>query len=408
MVSLFINYKSSISELCEIGKKYDTDKSSQRLNVSSTNHCHPYTLFYDSLFNSKKNEKLEIAELGILCGASLLMWREYFTHSNIYGFEVYTTLIENFKSNFNNERITLSEIDIKNKESIQNSFRNLNKQFDIIIEDTTHLMEDQIRIIENVYDYLKPGGILIIEDIFKIYNENDYLDRLEPFLQIYFQDFYFVTLDHTNRNSDGWDNDKLFVLVKKGAEPIFQNQNKVTIITPSIRTNNLIKLRDSINFNYVDEWIIVYDETKIPENPNLFEKENNEKIKEYLYKGEGSSGNPQRNYALTKIKNKDTFIYYLDDDNLIHQNFYKLLNIANKNYIYTFNQKYRLKGDRINFRDIDTAMYLIHYSLCTNITWDLYAYHADFLYIKECYERNKEKFIYIDNDLSFYNRLNYN
>ena len=29
-------------------------------------------------------------------------------------------------------------------------------------------------------------------------------------------------------------------------------------------------------------------------------------MKEYVYKGEGISGNPQRNYALTKITNSNT------------------------------------------------------------------------------------------------------
>ena len=34
-----------------------------------------------------ENEKLNISELGILQGGSLLMWKEYFTNSNIYGFD---------------------------------------------------------------------------------------------------------------------------------------------------------------------------------------------------------------------------------------------------------------------------------------------------------------------------------
>lgn len=55
MVTLKINYLNNSSELCEIGKKYDTDKSSQRRNnVSDTRHCHPYTLFYESIFKKKK------------------------------------------------------------------------------------------------------------------------------------------------------------------------------------------------------------------------------------------------------------------------------------------------------------------------------------------------------------------
>ena len=49
-------------------------------------------------------------------------------------------------------------------------------------------------------------------------------------------------------------------------------------------------------------------------NPNIFH--GNDKIKEYIRsscKGEGISGNPQRNYALTKITNPNPLLYYLYD-----------------------------------------------------------------------------------------------
>lgn len=400
MLSLIIDYKSNKTELCEIGKKYDTDKSSQRSNVTDSRHCHPYTLFYDGLFKNNKNDNLNIAELGILDGASLLMWKDYFTNSNIYGFEYNNSLINNFKTNYNNERITLSEIDVTNKDSIVESFSKLNIMYDVIIEDTTHQFEDQIRVIENVYPYLKPGGILIIEDIFKSYNENDYNNRLQYILQ-YFQDYYFISLEHVNKNSTGWNNDKLFVLVKIGAEPIFKNNNKLTIITPSYRINTLLTIKSSINFDYVNEWIIVYDGNKISENPNLFN--DNEKITEYVFKGPGISGNPQRNYALTQIKNKNTLIYYLDDDNIIHPLLYKLMNVIENNKLYTFNQINRLKGDNINIGKIDTAMFIIDYNLCKNIPWIYDKYDADGYYIKECYEKNKNNYIFVNNDLCYYN-----
>lgn len=405
MVTLKLNYKSKSTELCEIGKKYDTDKSSQRSNVTDRRHCHPYTLFYDGLFRENKNEKLEVAELGILEGASLLMWQEYFTNSNIYGFEYNSALINKFKEQHNNERIHLSEIDVTNKESIQNAFEKLNVMYDIIIEDTTHQFEDQIRVIENVYKYLKPGGILIIEDIFKSYDENDYIKRLTPILAN-FQDYYFIELDHVNKKSTGWNNDKLFILVKSGGEAIFKNKNKITIITPSCRPKNLQTIRNSIKFNYVHEWIIVYDGSKIIENPNIFGAENNDKIKEYVYKGNGRSGNPQRNYALTKMTNPDnTFIYYLDDDNIIHPSLYNLLNIMDNNNMYTFNQTNRLKGNNINVCCIDTAMFIIDYNLCKNITWINDKYNADGHYITACYNTNKNNHIYVDNDLCYYNKL---
>ena len=399
-----MDYINNSSELCEIGKKYDTDKSSQRNNVTNDRHCHPYTLFYESMFKNQKNEILKIAELGILDGASLLMWKEYFTNSEIYGFEYNDDLINKFKQNFNNDRITLSNIDVTNKDSIIKSFSEINQLYDIIIEDTTHQFEDQIRVIENVHKYLKPGGILIIEDIFKSYNENDYITRLTPILE-HFQDYYFIELDHNNKNSTGWDNDKLFILVKGGGEPIFLNTNKLTIITPSYRVNNLLKIKESINFKYIDEWIIVYDGSKIIDNPEIFKNQENNKIKEYVVNDEGISGNPQRNYALTKITNPDTLIYYLDDDNILHPNLYKLLNIIDNDKMYTFNQCNGMKGNNIRVCGIDTAMVIIPYKLCKNEKWILDKYEADGYYISECYNNNINIHIFIDNDLCYYNKL---
>jgi len=121
---------------------------------------------------------------------------------------------------------------------------------------------------------------------------------------------------------------------------------KITIITPSYRIDNLNKIKESINFEYVDVWIIVYDGNKIEINPYIF-KENN-KIKEYIYKCSGISGNGQRNFALSKITNENTLLYYLDDDNIIHPNLYNLLNCIDNNTIYSFNQCNRIKGNNIN------------------------------------------------------------
>ena len=404
MCSLKINYMNNSSELCEIGKKYDTDKSSQRNNVTNIRHCHPYTLFYEGIFKTKKDCNLKIAELGILDGGSLLMWKEYFINAEIYGFEYDDNLINNFNQNFNNDRITLSNIDVTNENSIIRAFSELNMSYDIIIEDTTHKFEDQIRVIKNTYNYLKPGGIMIIEDIFKSYNESNYINRLSSILD-HFQDYYFIELDHVNKNSTYWDNDKLFVLIKGGGEPIFKNTNKLTLITPSYRIDNLLKIKKSINFEYVDEWIIVYDGNKIMNNPNLFENQENNKIKEYLYKGEGISGNPQRNYALNNITNSNTLLYYLDDDNMIHPNIYRLMNIIDNNKMYTFNQYNRIKGNNICVGGIDTAMVIIPYKLCKDERWIIDEYEADGFYIKKCYDINKNVHIYVDNDLCYYNTV---
>ena len=98
-------------------------------------------------------------------------------------------------------------------------------------------------------------------------------------------------------------------------------------------------------------------------------------------------------------------MYYLDDDNIIHPNLYKLLDIINNNNIYSFNQYNRIKGDNIHPICIDTAMLIIPYNLCKNVKWILNDYAADGFYLKECYDQNKNIHIYVDNDLCYYNKI---
>lgn len=398
-----IHYNNNFSDLCLIGQKYDTDKTPLRINVNSLRHAHPYTLYYNSIFNHIKNYYLNILEFGILKGSSLLMWKEYFYNSKIVGLDNNTYYINKMKE----QNFDVSFVDVNDENNISSSLKNLNMMFDIIIEDTTHQIEDQIRVIKNTVEYLKPGGVIIIEDIFLNNNENDYYEKLGETLNE-FQNYYFITLDHENKYSEGWNNDKLFVLIKKGAEPIIKKKEKekITIITPSYRIQNLKKIYETINFDYVDEWIIVYDGSKITENPNIF---NHEKIKEYVhYDNNSCFGNAQRNFALNNIKNENTYLYFLDDDNLINPELYKLLDIIEKDKLYTFNQiRYPnlelLKGNEIKETKIDTAMILISYNLCKNIKWNLYSYGSDFIYINECYNQNKDKWIYINNVLAYHN-----
>ena len=139
-----------------------------------------------------------------------------------------------------------------------------------------------------------------------------------------------------------------------------------------------------------------------------------EKIKEYVHSGDGGSGNSQRNFALDHVQNPDTYIYFLDDDNLIHPDLYSIIDTLEDNRIYTFNQDRpekefpftnNLKGNTIELRKIDSAMFLIDYKLCKNIRWYVYKYFSDGIFIVNVYSENKDKWIYIDQTLSYYNKL---
>ena len=62
-----------------------------------------------------------------------------------------------------------------------------------------------------------------------------------------------------------------------------------------------------------------------------------------------------------------------------------------------------MKGNKVSVGHIDTAMIIIPFNLCKNIKWKLDVYGADGHYITECIENNRDKHVYVDEDLCCHN-----
>ena len=84
---------------------------------------------------------------------------------------------------------------------------------------------------------------------------------------------------------------------------------------------------------------------------------------------------------------------------------YRLIDLLGDNFFYSFDQLNRINGNNIEIYQIDTAMVLIDYESCKDIRWILDKYNADGYYIKDCYFRNKNNWIYVNNPLCTYNVL---
>jgi hypothetical protein len=185
------------------------------------------------------------------------------------------------------------------------------------------------------------------------------------------------------------------------------NENaKITVITPCTRPENLKMLFESINFEFVNEWIIVYDYNVL--NPSsLSPRFDHPQISEYYVANDHSvSGNYQRNYALSKIKDENVYLYFLDDDNIIHPDLYTVP-LAPGNF-YSFDQLRNnevFQGTTPRPQRIDSAMVLIYYPLVKGIKWELEHYHSDGIYINECYKVCIGRWIYINKILCYYNKL---
>lgn len=180
----------------------------------------------------------------------------------------------------------------------------------------------------------------------------------------------------------------------------------LTIITPCCRQANIPKLFDSINFSKIDKWIIVYDTTKNRKYTKVYD---HPKIIEAECDHPGISGNPQRNFGMTFAN--DGFIYFLDDDNIIHPNFWNILDTLNPEKFYTFDQLRNiktgeiLKGNNIQVFKIDTAMYIVHKNHIGQIKWILDKYNADGHFICDVRNKNPASHVYIESVASYYNYL---
>ena len=197
--------------LCESGKKYNTNKSPYNL----VGHRSGYTGLYYLLFDKLKNKEINFAEIGIEKNASTKAWRDYFDKANIHGFEYDKDKIKNAKKhNLNNTYY--HEIDVRSEINIKNAFENLNIKFDIIIDDSLHSFDEQIKIIYNVKDFLKPGAILVIEDIFRYKKGHDEKKYYKEIFKIKdeFKKIFFVDTRHINNFTASWKCEKLLILIK--------------------------------------------------------------------------------------------------------------------------------------------------------------------------------------------------
>jgi hypothetical protein len=124
-------------------------------------NCHNYTDFYSMFFESLRNEKLSLMELGIDSGFSLRMWRKYFPNAQISGIDIrgnYEYLIS--------EGCTATYIvDLSKRDEVEKFAKEHWNEYDILIDDASHECDEQIMAFEILFPSLKSGGYYVCEDL---------------------------------------------------------------------------------------------------------------------------------------------------------------------------------------------------------------------------------------------------
>lgn len=207
--TLVIDSTQCPTELCAIGKYFNTDKSP----YNQYGHRHPYTPVYSMLFSQYKTTPVKFAEIGIAGGASVLTWNSYFEQGSFFFYDRDGNFLSNAKNLVGSNNV-FSIMNVNDVESIKSGLEFTQGNLDILLDDSSHNIEDQKRILEVGVNYVRSGGMIIVEDIDRGVPNEMYFEIIKD-IKDKFSFYTFIMTEHENRYSPGYDNDKLLVLIKK-------------------------------------------------------------------------------------------------------------------------------------------------------------------------------------------------
>jgi hypothetical protein len=178
----------------------------------------------------------------------------------------------------------------------------------------------------------------------------------------------------------------------------------INIITACSRPENLDELRMSINIpkqNY--RWIVVFDFPSvdgidIPYNCEYYLGSHPDSV----------LGNYQKNVGLDKVT--DGWVYFLDDDTTLHQDFYKWVSKYPDSDFISFRQKNRLGEQRCDGKvieegHIDAGSVCVHHSIIKGIRLNPITRNNADVYWSTNVIKNSTNHKWIPYSLSVYNHL---
>ncbi|GMO36043.1 MAG: class I SAM-dependent methyltransferase [Termitinemataceae bacterium] len=184
---------------------------------------------YDRLFHGfrENGSPITILEIGVSNGGSLEIWEKYLPrNSQIHGIDINSKCCDlQFSKNINFHLGSAADNNFTDKE-----FNGI--EFDIILDDGSHISKDVINTFVNMFPKIKAGGVYIVEDLHTSYWKNYGGEFLRKNSSI---EFFKKLIDVTN-----------YDYIKKGGKNKYLHGKELSLIKKYSDSISAISFFDSI------------------------------------------------------------------------------------------------------------------------------------------------------------------
>lgn len=141
------------------------DRLALEAGTDKASSGHNYTEIYATFFAPIRDAPIKFLEIGIFTGSSAWLWDRYFPNAELH-------LIDNNQDVFSFKkppRANYHIVDQADPNALREFISNVGGDFDIIIDDGGHQMHQQIISFQNLFPFVRSGGLYIIEDLHTSY-----------------------------------------------------------------------------------------------------------------------------------------------------------------------------------------------------------------------------------------------
>lgn len=150
--------------LDEIAIKHQTDKASQFSRTYA--QPHDYCRHLDRFFDALRYNPIKLLEIGVGGGESIQTWLEYFPQAKVFGIDmVHDTNPWNTPKLPPHERYKFIHGDQSSMVFWKSFVAMHGGDWDIIIDDGSHISNHMIVTFNFMWDFVKSGGLYEVEDL---------------------------------------------------------------------------------------------------------------------------------------------------------------------------------------------------------------------------------------------------